>query len=309
MMLALTGCTGKIGGAVLQAIFSENLIPPSELVICTSPDSEDARWDNIKSQGVVVRQSNYNDPDSMVKAFSGCSKLFLVSTPRIEMDFNNALTGTGRERHHIDAIKAAQKSGVQHIYYTSLAFGSDSKAGVMQAHLRTEAFLKGLNGISFTIVREGIYNESWPLYFGYYDLENDDRREVVTAGDGLISWTSISDLGCATALVLTDSSTRYDNSTLYLSNSTTKTLKDIAAIVSKIKRQEISLKTVPPKEYCDYYSKKSKDRASVEWWSTTYAALEQDECCIKGSILTELLLSRGRVPKAVEQSIEEMLHS
>ena len=52
-------------------------------------------------------------------------------------------------------FKAAQKAGVEHIYYTSLAFGPESNAGVMRAHLRTEAFLKGLGDIKFTIIREG----------------------------------------------------------------------------------------------------------------------------------------------------------
>jgi len=80
----------------------------------------------IKDKDVQVCQSNYDDPESMVKAFSGCSKLFLVSTPRIEMDSNDAPPGEGREKHHIAAIKAAQEADVEHVYCTSLAFASDS---------------------------------------------------------------------------------------------------------------------------------------------------------------------------------------
>lgn len=78
-MLGLTGTTGKIGGAVLNAILEENLIPVNELVICTSSDPDDGRWGSLKSEGARVRKSNYDDPDSMAKAFSGCSKLFLAS--------------------------------------------------------------------------------------------------------------------------------------------------------------------------------------------------------------------------------------
>jgi uncharacterized protein YbjT (DUF2867 family) len=65
------------------------------------------------------------------------------------MDFNNAAHGYGREKHHFAAVDAALKAGVGHIYYTSLAFGSESEAGVMQAHLRTEAYLKGLTGVKY----------------------------------------------------------------------------------------------------------------------------------------------------------------
>ena len=36
-MLALTSATGKLGGAVLNAILDNALIDPSELVVCVSP--------------------------------------------------------------------------------------------------------------------------------------------------------------------------------------------------------------------------------------------------------------------------------
>ena len=90
-MYALTGCSGKLGGAVLNAILTYDLIPANQLVICTSSNPSDAQWDSVKSQGAEVRQSNYDDKPSMESAFSGCAKLVLVSSPRISMDFNNEI--------------------------------------------------------------------------------------------------------------------------------------------------------------------------------------------------------------------------
>lgn len=306
-MLALTGTTGKIGGAVLKAILKEELLPVNELVICTSSDPEDERWISLKSRGAKVRRSNYDDPSSMVNAFAGCTKLFLVSTPRIEMDFGNAPHGEGREKHHFAAIRAAQKAGVNHIYYTSLAFGSISNAGVMQAHLRTEAFLHGLKSLQVTIIREGLYNESWPLYFGYYDLKHDEREEIVVAGDGPISWTSIADLGLATALVIKDPSTKYFGKTLYLSGAKSATLEDLAVIVSKATGREIHIKVVSREDYMDHYTKKGRDRASVEWWVSSYAALTKGECLIKERTFTDLLLGTNKEPETFEGTVEEML--
>lgn len=59
---------------------------------------------------------------------------------------------------------------MKHVYYTSLAFGSDSEAGVMRAHLRTEEYLRKLEGegMKVTVVREGLYNSSWPLFLGVF---------------------------------------------------------------------------------------------------------------------------------------------
>ena len=103
----------------------------------------------------------------------------------------------------------------------------------MQAHLRTEAALKSLHGMKLSA--KGCTNESWPLYFGYYDLKNDDRKEIAVAGDGLISWTSIADLGLATALILADVSSKWEGRTLYHSASKPASLQEISKIVSKVK--------------------------------------------------------------------------
>lgn len=308
-MLALTGCTGKIGGAVLSALLSGNLISPSELVICTSSNPDDMHFSSLRQKGAQVRYSNYDDPESMVKAFSGCSKLFLVSTPKIDLDFNNASHGNGREKQHFAAVDAALKAGVNHVYYTSLAFGDDSEAGVMQAHLRTEAYLKSLTDkIKYTILREGLYNESWRLYFGYYfDLMKEQREEVVIAGDGPISWTSIADLGLATALVLVDKTGKFEGKTFYLSSPETRTLKDIARVVSEVKGRAVKVKIVGREEYVRHYAEKGRDQANVEWWVSSYKALERGECDIKDRTFSELLDERGMKPKPVEDTVREML--
>ncbi|KAH8597653.1 hypothetical protein B0O99DRAFT_660570 [Bisporella sp. PMI_857] len=306
-MLALTGTTGKIGGAVLDAILKENLLPPSELVLCTSSNPSDARWEDLKSRGAQVRQSNYDDPESMTTAFAGCSKLFLVSTPRIQMDFNDAPNGEGREKHHIAAINAARSAGVSHIYYTSLAFEPNSLSGVMRAHLRTEAFLHSLTDIKYTTIREGLYNESWPLYLGYYDLKNDDRDEILLAGDGEISWTSIAELGLGTALVIVEAGGKYAGKTFYLSNPNTVNLDGIAKTVSKIKGREVTIKIVSREEYIKHYVARGKEKPAVEWWSLTYPALNLKECKIQDNALVELLSSKGRELKPVEETVKEML--
>jgi len=307
-MIALTGCTGKLGGATLNAFLSHNIVPASELVVCTTGDPDASRWDALKAKGVTVRHSNFDDPSSMVKAFAGCSKLLIVSSPRIALDFNDAPIGEGREKHHVAAIVAAEAAGVQHVFYTSLAFGSKSKAGVMRAHNRTEDFLQHQSKIKFTSIREGLYNSSWPLYFGHYDPAKDDRKEIVLAGDGPISWTDIPDLGYATALVIAEPSAKYEGKTFYLSAPTARSLADVAKVVSEVKGTEIKLKIVSLEEHRRYYvEERGMDKGLVDWWSTTYEALKDGECFIKDSTLTDLLSSKGVTLKPVEETIKNML--
>ena len=93
------------------------------------------------------------------------------------------------------------------MYYTSLAFAGDSAAAVMQAHRDTEAYLRA-SGLAWTILREGIYSESWPLYFGFWAgprEEGDGSEEVlVPHADGGVAWASREDLGEGTARIMVD---------------------------------------------------------------------------------------------------------
>jgi uncharacterized protein YbjT (DUF2867 family) len=310
-MLALTSTTGKLGGTTLKAILDHNLIPPSQLVICTSSDTTSPKLEAFKEQGIQIRAFDFNNPNPT--AFEGCSKLFLISTPAIQLDFNNAPLGQGREKHHIAAINAAKEAGVKHVVYTSLAFGPDSGAGVMRAHLRTEMYLKELEEkgeMKVTVVREGLYNSSWPLYLGYFGVgkgKQEERDEIVLAGDGKISWTSIEDLGLGTALVLADETGRWIGKTFHLASARNeRTLEEIATIVGGVRGRAVRVKVVGRDGYVEYYVRRGRDREAVEWWSSTYGALVRGECLIEDGTLDELLESRGVKAKDVE-TIEEMM--
>jgi nucleoside-diphosphate-sugar epimerase len=201
---------------------------------------------------------------------------------------------------------------VKHVYYTSLAFGGDSKAGVMRAHLRTEEFLKGeeKKGLKVTILREGLYNESWPLYLGYYSPKDDEREEIILCGEGKISWTAIKDLGLANALVLAATSGEYEGKTLYLSapKGNALSLKEVAECVGRVRGRQVKTKVVGREEYVRWYvENRGLERDSVEWWSTSYEAVERGECEIGDGTLGRLLESKGVEVTRMEDTIREMV--
>ncbi|OAL50041.1 NAD(P)-binding protein [Pyrenochaeta sp. DS3sAY3a] len=312
-MLALTSPTGKLGSAVLNAILDNNLIPPSNLVICTTTPLTSPTLAPLHALPLTLRHITYTSPSSLRTAYKGCTSLFLVSSPAIEQDYADAPPGHGREATHFAAIDAALAAGVSHIYYTSLAFrGAPSKAGVMRAHARTEAYLGALaeaGKVRVTVLREGLYSESWPLYFGYFfGLRGDARSEVVVGGDGAVSWTSIADMAFATAVILSQDRAKWAGRTVYLSQKATRTLGEIAGTVSRVLGREVRIKVVGREAYETYYVEESgRERLSVEWWSSTYEALEEGECAIEDSTLENILGEVGRVPKGVDETIREML--
>ncbi|KAK7531024.1 hypothetical protein IWX49DRAFT_332708 [Phyllosticta citricarpa] len=309
--LVVTSASGKLGGAVLQNLLKYNLVPPHEIVVSTSSSPSSQHWDPFKARGVQVRQASYDDPDSMRAAFAGSERLLLVSTPRISMDFDDAPYGQGREAHHFAAVQAARSAGIKHIYYTSLGFKSNSKSGVMRAHNRTEEFLQMLTDTGFTIIREGLYNESWPLYLGHFhELPTEGRSEVVLAGDGNISWAAIDDLGLGTAMILADEPSRYSGITLSLSTTNNAhSLGEIAAMVSSARGDgsQLTVKKVGRQEHERYYIERGLEPSYIRWWAKTYDAIVDGEAENKDPTLEKLLEKHGRVPKPLEQTIREMV--
>ncbi len=71
----------------------------------------------------------------------------------------------------------------------------------MQAHLDTERYLKE-SGLTYTILREGIYSESYPLYFGFWSAKEGEDEVLVPHSDGGIAWVCREDLGEGTARIL-----------------------------------------------------------------------------------------------------------
>ncbi|KAI8961070.1 NAD(P)-binding protein [Daldinia sp. FL1419] len=343
--IAIAGSSGKLGGATLRALLAHDMVPASSVIALTSSQPGSATFDGLAAQarGLQVRHASFEEPASVEDALGGgVERFFLVSTPHVGLDFDRAVdsgdgdgerkweevpSGQGRERHHRVAIDAAVKAGVKHIVYSSLAFAFDpatrsgkssSKAGVMRAHLRTEAYLAGLRKQgkldSVTVIREGLYAESWPLYLGYFSPDGGgkdrDRSEVPLAGDGKISWTAIPDLGVANALVLASPSGEFANRTFYLSTraSSAKNMSEIAGVVGAARGKEVKVKKVSREEHERYYVKeRGVDEPAVRWWASTYEALEDGEAEVDDGMLEELLGRVGRKPEMVEDVIARMV--
>jgi nucleoside-diphosphate-sugar epimerase len=323
--IAIIGASGKLGGATLAALLAHNLAPPASIVALTSSQPGSQTWKTLAAKGdgkVQVRRADFEDGASLEAALAGVHRLFLVSTPAIALDFADAPPGRGRERHHKAAIDAAVKAGVHHVYYSSLGFASaggaaadHSKAGVMRAHLRTEAYLRQLRDegtLGSTVIREGLYNESWPLYLGYFGVgpAGDDRTTVKLAGDGKICWTAIHDLGVASALVLVAPKEKYAGKTFYLSTSpdSAKNLKEVAAIVGEARGKEVQVQIVGREEHERHYiHDRGVDKLAVEWWASTYEALEDGECLIDDPTLEQLLSGIGLTPVTMEETVRKMI--
>lgn len=168
------------------------------------------------------------------------------------------------------AIDSARASGVRHIFYSSLAFGGlepDPKfrAQVMLAHLDTETYLHVLQqehpqDFSFTVVRIGLYSESFDLYTANFDINNppaDGKIQIPHDGTGPgIAWAKKSELGEAMANLMEKylkdpEHFPYNNKMIVLSGPRSYSLNETAKTFSNVLGREISIQEVPVDVYAN----------------------------------------------------------
>ncbi|KAI9061383.1 NmrA-like family protein [Trametes sanguinea] len=288
----ITGATGGLGSQVFKYLLK--LVPASDVVV--SLYNPTGATQAIKESGVEIRRGDYGDPASLDAAFAGADKLLIVSYPSIAHEL--------RVKHHQNAIDAAKRAGVKHVYYTSLAFAGDSVAAVMQAHIDTERYLKA-SGLTYTIIREGIYSESYPLYFGFFNPAEGKDEVVVPYSDGGIAWVSREDLGEGTAKLMVEGG--YENQTLLFSGSRSITLKEIADKVSSLLGRNVQLVVSTEEDYVRTNLGKNGPRGEEEFlrkWATTYKALARGELDVVDSLLQKIV---KRELKPFEETLKEML--
>ena len=140
-MILVTGATGHLGGHVVSHL-KQQLALNQFAVLARNID----KAKGYVEQGVEVRWGDFNEPQSLAKAFAGVSKLLLIST----MDMN-------RLEQHKNVVDAAMQAGVQHIIYTGLAIQNIDTSAVkdlMISHFQTEDYIResGLN-YTFYVIR------------------------------------------------------------------------------------------------------------------------------------------------------------
>ena len=311
---------GKLGYSI-----SRHLLQTVDLakLILISRDPAKTAQELSSEEGVTLRKADYDRPESLGSAFAGILHLVLISYASLEIEH--------RIEAHKSAIDAAIRSGVSHIFYTSLAFGGDctssSQAHVMQAHLQTEAYLKCIAastpGLSFTAVREGIYSESFPMYIGFPEVGQSDasalcsgretRAQIPHDGFGPgVAWAKIDDLGEATAQLVRknyennrDIVQEYENQVVLLSGPRSYSLNETLAIFSAASKTMISLERVSVDDYTQIPAVQqnlgSHGQSDVpRKRATTFEAIRGGESAVPSDRLQQLL---GREPESLETTL------
>lgn len=231
-MNLITGTSGQLGHAAASYYLQSN---PNEELAILSRSADKVK--DLTDQGAALRIGDYDDYNSLVEAFKGIDKLLLVSSN----DLSN------RETHHKNAINAAKEAGVKHVIFTSFQYQStavDSPNGLMPVYRETENYLKN-SGLTYTILRNGIYMDLLPGFIGEQIREN--KTIYAPTGDTKAAFTSRNDLAEAAAIVL--KSGDFANQIVDLTNSEIVNFADIAAILSTVLQGDVQYINPTADEY------------------------------------------------------------
>lgn len=188
----------------------------------------------------------------------------------------------------------------------------------MQAHLDTEKYLNSLavkdSTFTYTVIRIGLYTESFPLYTGFFDLKN-PRSSIKIPHNGAapgISWAKQDELGEAAALLISSYAKSpktfpHVNKTIVLSGPCALSLSETVETLGRVLRKTVQLQEVSIEEYATQPSVKeggtygAGDSAHV--WASVFEAIRLGEAATVTPILTQTL---GREPESFEQTISAM---
>ncbi len=214
-MILVTGATGHFGKAAIQFLL-DRAVNPDEVNAFVR---DEARAADIKAMGVKLRFGNYDNYDSLVKAFTGVDKLLFVS--------GNDIQNRGKQQE--SAVKAAAEAGVKHIIYTSFDRKTDnpnSPIGFIEnSHLETEKRIKE-SGIPYTILRNTLYADYIPVFLGDKVA---DTGVFFPTGDAKTAFATRSDMAEASTAILTTEG--HENKEYVFGNTEAVSFGAIAAII------------------------------------------------------------------------------
>lgn len=282
--ILVTGATGKLGNAVVRSLVQKI---PASAVVALARDASKAQA--LTTLGVEVRQGDYTDFDSLVTAFAGVEKIYLVS----------AVAFSDRVAHHKNVIDAAHLAGVHHVIYTSIQRVNDELApieGVTESDIATEQMLKA-SGLAYTIVEHPLYAEGLPTFIGA-DAANGGFSGP--AGNGRIALVNIDELAEAGANLLIQEG--HENRTYVLNSGQPWSFQDIADSLSRLTGKPVTYQPISAQTFIAARESEGWPTSVAHFINGWFAAIEQGAFDQGSRTLEELL---GRKPKDLDALVKE----
>jgi uncharacterized protein YbjT (DUF2867 family) len=148
-VILVTGATGRQGGAALRHLGDRGFTCRA---LTRDPESTQARA--FVGRGAEIVRGDMEDPASLSRALEGVYGVYAVQTP-----YESGVEAEVRQGFHL--IDAAQRSGITHFVYSSVASADQStRIPHFDSKFCIEEHLRG-TGMHYTIVRPVFFMENW----------------------------------------------------------------------------------------------------------------------------------------------------
>lgn len=283
-MILVTGANGNLGSQTIDFLLEQN--PSANVAGLVRNEKKGAE---LKEKGVEIRIGDYDHYESLLKALKGIDTLLLISSSSLE----------GRVQQHQNVIDAAQESGVEHLFYTSILQADQLLSPLSKDHLETEKIIKN-SGFDHTIYRNTFYGEFLPMYLGEA-LDTGDWYFPSNGEEINLALRSEMAEGLATGLLNRED---HINQTYEITSLQAYSLDDIANLLSKQTGKEITYHDIPVADF-----KKNLEEAGLPD-ETIMMSMAVATTFVNGGInytdeaLSDLL---GREPSAIEDFLPDVI--
>jgi len=223
--ILVTGATGHLGSAVIETLLKKTKAAKVTILVRNAEKTA-----ALKSKGVNIAIGDYSNYQSLIAAFQGIDKIYLVSGNDI----------ANRAHQHENVINAAKEAGVKHIVYSSFQRKNESAdspiAFIANSHLSTEQALKA-SGLVYTLLQHTLYADIIPVFAGDQLLQT--KTIYLPAGTGKTAFAVRTDLAEAGANVLIDETGKYNNLSIELTGPESVSWEQIASIISSATGEKI----------------------------------------------------------------------
>jgi NAD(P)H dehydrogenase (quinone) len=226
--IVVSGASGQLGRLAVKDLLARGVPAKNLILVSRTPES----LQEFAKLGASTRFGDFSKPESLPPAFSGGTKMLLISI---------GFGGGPRPEAHKHAIDAAIAAGVKQIAYTSfVAISGGDSSGIGADHFQTEEILKK-SGVKWTMLRNSIYLD---VLVGQAAKMVAEGRAVVPAKEVKLGYVSREDCAAAAAAVLTTPGT--ENKAYDITGPELIGQREIAAAASAVTGKTITVTDADP---------------------------------------------------------------
>jgi NAD(P)H dehydrogenase (quinone) len=281
--ILVTGATGKLGSIVVEALLksvsAENLA-----VSVRHPE----KAESLRALGVEVRHGDFDQPETLDKAFAGVDRLLIVSA-----DGDNE----ARIRQHLAAVSAAKRANVGFIAYTSLGNASESSLFLAPVHRATEEAIRQ-TGIPYSLLRNNWYLEN---EIGSVQAVIGGAPWLTSAGSGKVGWASRRDYAQAAAAVLAGNG--HEN-TVYELSGKPMTQEELASILAGVLGRDVPVQQVDDDTYASIMAGAGVPEPVIPILVAIQSAIREGALEIESGDFEKLL---GRPNTPISEDLRQMV--